>query len=293
MMKLADNLLIENCLYRKDIPDAMFRQTITDDVIPYSKEQLIPGRIDLSDYDLGKNNFAYYDTSVSDNRENGEFSAWNAGWRYRNDGVDIEENNDLNNSNGKHIGFTNKGEWISYSVKVSQTGAYKAIARVASEETGGEFHLSLNDEDITTTQSITGSGGWTTFKNHSDISNIVLDEGDHVLKIHFDNDIPINISSIKFERTGAASTVAFAAINGNTVSDEKSIELSFNQSVSSSSLSSSKDDFSIVVNGVEKEINTVSLVPNKLRKIIITLKGNLLFSDEIVANYSGSSIKSK
>ncbi|MDB4113793.1 cellulase family glycosylhydrolase, partial [Flavobacteriaceae bacterium] len=101
MMKLADNLLIENCLYRKDIPDAMFRQTTTDDVIPYSKEQLIPGRIDLSDYDLGKNNFAYYDTSVSDNRENGEFSAWNAGWRYRNDGVDIEENNDLNNSNGK------------------------------------------------------------------------------------------------------------------------------------------------------------------------------------------------
>ena len=87
MMKLADNLLIENCLYRKDIPDAMFRQTTTDDVIPYSKEQLIPGRIDLSDYDLGKNNFAYYDTSVSDNRENGEFSAWNAGWRYRNDAV--------------------------------------------------------------------------------------------------------------------------------------------------------------------------------------------------------------
>ena len=47
----------ENCLYRKDIPDAMFRQTKTDDVIPYSEIQTIPGRIDLSDYDLGKNNF--------------------------------------------------------------------------------------------------------------------------------------------------------------------------------------------------------------------------------------------
>ena len=292
MMKLADNLLIENCLYRKDIPDAMFRQTTTDDVIPYSEKQSIPGRIDLSDYDLGKNNFAYYDTTVSDNRENGEFSAWNSGWRYRNDGVDIEENNDLNNSNGKHIGFTNKGEWISYSVKVFQTGAYKAVARIASQETGGEFHLSLNDEDITTTQSITSTGGWTTFKNHSDINNIILDEGEHTLKIHFDNDIPINISSIKFVRTGAASSVDFAAINGNTVSDEKSIELSFNQSVSSSSIESSKDDFSIVVNGLEKEINTISLSPNKQRKIIITLKENLLYSDEIVANYSGSSLKS-
>ena len=292
MMKLADNLLIENCLYRKDIPDAMFRQTTTDEIIPYSKQQSIPGRIDLSDYDLGKNNFAYYDTSVSDNRENGEFSAWNAGWRYRNDGVDIEENNDLNNSNGKHIGFTNKGEWISYSVKVFQSGAYKAIARIASQETGGEFHLSLNDEDITTTQSITGTGGWTTFKNHPDINDIVLDEGEHTFKIHFDNDTPINISSIKFERTGAASTVDFDAINGNTVSDEKSIELSFNQSISSSSIDSSKDDFSIVVNGVEKEIISVSAVANKQRKIIITLKDNLLFSDEILANYSGSTIKS-
>ena len=292
MMKLADNLLIENCLYRKDIPDAMFRQTTTDEVIPYSEKQSIPGRIDLSDYDLGKNNFAYYDTSVSDNRENGEFSAWNAGWRYRNDGVDIEENNDLNNSNGKHIGFTNKGEWISYSVKVFQSGAYKAIARIASQETGGEFHLSLNDEDITTTQSITGTGGWTTFKNHPDINDIVLDEGEHTFKIHFDNDTPINISSIKFERTGAASSVDFDAINGNTVSDEKSIELSFNQSISSSSIDSSKDDFSIVVNGVEKEIISVSAVANKQRKIIITLKDNLLFSDEILANYSGSTIKS-
>jgi endoglucanase len=292
MMKLAENLLIENCLYRKDIPDAMFRQTTTDEVIPYSKKQSIPGRIDLSDYDLGKNNFAYYDTDVSDNRDNGEFRAWNSGWRYRNDGVDIEENNDLQYSNGKHIGFTHKGEWISYSVKVFQTGAYKAIARIASEETGGEFHLSLNGEDITATQSITGTGGWTAFKNHSAINDIVLEEGEHILKLHFDNDTPINISSIKFERTGTANSVDFAAINGNTVSDEKSIELSFNQPILSSSISSSKDDFSIVVNGVEKEINSVSSVSNKQRKIMITLKENLLFSDEIKATYSGSSLRS-
>ena len=146
--------------------------------------------------------------------------------------------------------------------------------------------MSLNDEDITTTQSITSTGGWTTFKNHSDINNIILDEGEHILKIHFDNDIPINISSIKFVRTGAASSVDFAAINGNTVSDEKSIELSFNQSVSSSSIESSKDDFSIVVNGLEKEINTISLSPNKQRKIIITLKENLLYSDEIAVSYT-------
>jgi aryl-phospho-beta-D-glucosidase BglC (GH1 family) len=293
MMKLADNLLIENCLYRKDIPDAMFRQTTTDETIPYSNRQTIPGTIFLSDYDLGKHNFAYYDTDVSDNRDNGEFRAWNRGWTYRNDGVDIESNNENSPfNNGKHIGFVYNGEWISYSIKVNQTGAYKAVVRVASQENGGQFHLSLNGEDITTTQTINSTGGWTSFQNHPDINDIVLDEGEHNLKIHFDSDIPMNITSVYFVRTGDASTVDFAAINGNTVSDEKSIELSFNQPILSSSISSSKDDFSIVVNGIEKEINSVSSVANKQRKIMITLKENLLFSDEIKANYSGSSIRS-
>ena len=293
MMKLADNLLIENCLYRKDIPDAMFRQTTTDETIPYSNRQTIPGTIFLSDYDLGKHNFAYYDTDVSDNRDNGEFRAWNRGWTYRNGGVDIESNNENSPfNNGKHIGFVYNGEWISYSIKVNQTGAYKAVARVASQETGGQFHLSLNDEDITTTQTISSTEGWTSFQNHTDINDIVLTEGEHNLKIHFDSDIPMNLASIYFVRTGDASTVDFEAINGNTASDEKSIELSFNQTVLSSSLDSSKEDFSIVVNGIEKEINSVSAVANKQRKITITLKENLLFSDEIKANYTGNSVKS-
>ena len=37
--------------------------------------------------------------------EGGDFQAWNAGWQYRNDGVDIETNSDSVNSNGHHIGL--------------------------------------------------------------------------------------------------------------------------------------------------------------------------------------------
>ena len=167
----------------------------------------------------------------------------------------------------------------------------KAIARVASEETGGEFHLSLNDEDITTTQSVTGTGGWTNFKNHSDINDIVLEEGEHTFKIHFDNDTPLNISSIRFERTGTANSVDFAAINGNTVSDEKSIEISFNQNVASSSIASSKDDFSISVNGIDREISSVSSVANK-QEDSNNFKRKFAFLDQIKASYTGSSLTS-
>ena len=88
MMKLADDALSENCLYRKGIIDALLRQPYTDEAIPFKEAQKIPGIIYLSDYDLGKNNIAYYDVDVM--YEGGDFQAWNAGWQYRNDGVDIQ-----------------------------------------------------------------------------------------------------------------------------------------------------------------------------------------------------------
>ena len=84
------------------------------------------------------------------------FQAWNSGWQYRNDGVDVETNDDSINSNGHHIGFVHKGEWIKYTINVLESGAYKAIARYAAESDGGQFHLSLNGEDITTTQTVSG-----------------------------------------------------------------------------------------------------------------------------------------
>ena len=107
MMKLADNALSENCIYRKGISDALLRQPHTDETIPYKKRQEIPGLVYLSDYDLGKNNHAYYDNDVATyHQSSGSFTAWNRGWRYRNDGVDIEDNNDNLNSNGYHLGLS-------------------------------------------------------------------------------------------------------------------------------------------------------------------------------------------
>ena len=87
MMELADNLLVENSRFRKDVPDALIRQVQTDETIPYhGTPSAIPGVIHMSDFDLGKNNFAYYDTVVADyNLSTGDFTAWNSGWSYRND----------------------------------------------------------------------------------------------------------------------------------------------------------------------------------------------------------------
>ncbi|GGE39424.1 carbohydrate-binding protein [Psychroflexus planctonicus] len=294
MMELADNLLVENSRFRKDVPDALIRQVQTDETIPYhGSPSPIPGLIYLSDYDLGKNNHAYYDTVVADyNLSTGNFTAWNSGWSYRNDGVDIERNSDDINSNGHHIGFVNEGEWIKYTVDIEQTAVYKAKVRLATEETGCEFFLSIDDQEVSTTQVVSSTGGWTQFTTF-EIDDIILPQGEHSLKLHINNDTPANYSSIEFELTGNVEDLSLNALNGKTGEDEASVEIAISESVLASSLDGIDGDFSLNVNGEERNIESVTPHPTKDRTIILSVEGFLITGDEILASYSGNTIQSE
>ena len=294
MMQLADNLLVDNSRYRKDVPDALIRQVQTDQTIPYhGSPSEIPGLIYLSDYDLGKNNHAYYDTVVADyNLSTGNFTAWNSGWSYRNDGVDIERNDDSNNSNGFHVGFVNQGEWMKYTVDIDQTAVYKAKIRLATEQTGGEFFLSINDQEVTTTQVVTATGGWTQFITY-EIDDIILPQGEHSLKLHINNNTPVNLSSIEFELTGSVDALTLNALNGKTGEDEQSVEIAISESVLASSLIGSLDQFSVNVNGENRTLTAVEVHPTKDRTIVLTVEGFLITGDEILASYSGNSVQSE
>ena len=292
MMKLADNALSENCLYRKGISDALLRQPHTNATLPFKERQVIPGVVYLSDYDLGKNNYAYYDKDVATyHQSSGSFVAWNRGWRYRNDGVDIEDNND-NTSNGYHLGFVDKGEWTKYSVKINSSGIYRVRVRHASEQTGGQLYLSLNDQNTTPILTANSSGSWFSFINTA-IDGVILEEGEHSLKVHFNSAVPVNIISLQFEKTGEISSAPFNSINGKTGSDEKSIEVFLNQEILSSSISGSLDKFTVNVNGEDKNISSVSVSQSKSKTLILNLADNLLYTDEIKVSYSGDLIKSK
>jgi endoglucanase len=293
MMKLADNALSENCLYRKGISDALLRQPHTNATLPFKERQVIPGVVYLSDYDLGKNNYAYYDKDVATyHQSSGSFVAWNRGWRYRNDGVDIEDNNDNTNSNGYHLGFVDKGEWTKYSVKINSSGIYRVRVRHASEQTGGQLYLSLNDQNTTPILTTNSSGSWFSFINTA-IDGVILEEGEHSLKVHFNSAVPVNIISLQFEKTGEISSAPFNSINGKTGSDEKSIEVFLNQEILSSSISGSLDKFTVNVNGEDKNISSVTVSQSKSKTLILNLADNLLYTDEIKVSYSGDLIKSK
>ena len=81
----------------------------------------IPGKLEAENYDepgVGSIGKSYMDNDSE-----------NKSLAYRQDGVDIEE---LKEESGSYvIGYTEKGEWLKYTVKVNESSNYKVTARVA------------------------------------------------------------------------------------------------------------------------------------------------------------------
>ena len=98
LMQLAEEgLMVENCRFQKDVIDAMFRQAYSDETIPFNTQK-IPGVVYPSDFDMGVVGQAYYDVDVANySVSTGNYNAWNNGWIYRNDAVDLERTSDTVN----------------------------------------------------------------------------------------------------------------------------------------------------------------------------------------------------
>jgi len=292
MMELAINANSLNCLYRKDVWDAQIRQVNSNETKPFSNHT-IPGVVFMPDYDLGKLNQAYYDVdNVSYSMSTGFFTAWNSGWHYRNDGVDIEPNNDPHNSNGYHIGFINKDEWTNYTVQIAETAAYTAKARVASEQSGGKFHLAVDGEDITETHTVSSTGGWTNFVD-LEITDVLLNQGEHVVTLWFDDNTAVNMSSIEFIESGTIESVDVMAINGHTAENEKSIKIAVNQTLMAETINNSIDDFTVKVNGEERAITSISSSEINERTIGFQFEEYFVHTDNILVSYDGTTILSQ
>ncbi len=291
VMELANNTNSANCDFQKDVPDAMIRQVATDATIPYSNHT-IPGIVYMSDFDLGKNGYAYYDQDYANYAQStGSFQAWNDGWVYRNDGIDIQTSTDNVNNNGYQVGFVKKDEWMNYTVTINETGTYKAGVRLAAQSNGGEFHLAIDGQEVTATQFVNATGGWEKFSTF-EINDILLEQGTHVLTFRFDSAGEFNISSIEFTKTGEVETLDFNALNGHTVTNN-SLELIVNQSLLASSLNNTKDLFKLMVNGNEASITAISFDSNNNRSIVINTDKTLVYTDAIKVSYNGSVITSE
>ena len=143
----------------------------TPTATPTPKIFNIPGRVEAEDYRCCEGT-GYHDTDTT-----------NQGGAYRNDGVDIETCTDT--GGGYNIGYAVSGEWLSYSLNVTQAGTYNIGIRVASNGSGGTFHLEIDGVNITGTLTVPNTGGWQTWQTIT-VNNVNITAGQKTLRLVMD-----------------------------------------------------------------------------------------------------------
>ncbi len=286
LMDLAEQIKIENCTFQKDVIDAMFRQVQSDETIPF-QEHSIPGIIYASDFDMGILGAAYNDLDVANYHvTNGNFTAWNSGWAYRNDGVDIQPINDAVNSNGYNVGWMSQGEWMQYSMEVTNDAVYEIKARIASNSADGKFHINAGDAAISEIVETPNTGGWESWETII-VPNVILTTEDKKLVFHVDAD-GFNLSSLEFVEVAPINSLSTGFLSAHTL-DKSTVQLILNKPLIGP-ISNFLNDFEITVNGNSILIENIELDNSIKRIIYLNVDHEFLYDEIIKISYSGDQI---
>ncbi|MCK4880814.1 MAG: carbohydrate-binding protein [Bacteroidales bacterium] len=286
LMNMALGHRMENCVYHKDVIDALFRQVYSDEAIPYTLQD-IPGVVYPSDFDMGILNSAYYDTEVANYAvSTGSYTSWNNGWVYRNDGVDLAETTDNVNTNGYSLGWVSTDEWIQYSVNVAAPAVYEVEVRVASTDTGGKFHFQSGIADISLPANVPNTGAWDNWETVK-VSGLVLTPEDDKIRFYVDN-AEFNVGSFRFTQKEATTTLATSYLSSFTL-NYNTIQLNINKPLEAP-LPTLPASFEVKVNGNRVTITDMQLNPSNPRMITFTINTTLRSTDQIIISYTGNQI---
>ena len=113
---------------------------------------------------------------------------------------------------GYAIGYTQKGEWVEYTIQVEETGDYVITARVSDAWELDGFHLYVDGKEITEAYTIPATcDDWSQYEEIG-VSTAHLTQGKHILKLQIEGSY-VNIDWLKFEpdqQTKITETLAFA-----------------------------------------------------------------------------------
>ena len=286
LMAVAEDLKIENCRIQYDVIDAMFRQINSKETIPYNTQN-IPGVVYASDYDIGRIGEAYNDNEYATfHVSTGNYTAWNNGWSYRNDGVDIEPCNDLVNSNGYNVGWIESGDWMQYDVDVDVDAAYNIRIRYATEQSNSRILFKVGEATLTPTYTLPSTNSWQSWQDFV-IPNIYLGTSDNKLRLYAEEG-GVNISSFEFIQNGSGSTVPMSFVDATTVSEE-AIQVFVNKGIVGDV--SDISDFEVTLNGESVPVTNVSVRQDNQRIIDLSVNAQMIFTDIIRVSYSGTNIQ--
>lgn len=287
LMQLTENLKIENTVFHPDVIDAMFRQVRSDDTKPY-KQHALPGVVHFSDYDLGRYNKAYIDSDTGTYHVSvGDYTPWNRGWVYRNDGVDIQENTDSNQlSNGYSVSWTNDGEWLQYTVSVDSTAVYDMDLRYSMPSITSSVQIFVDGAIKTPVIQLSSTGGYNSYGTHT-VPDFTLKKGSHKIRVMIKKG-GANLSFLNFRLNRKISEISLRAV-GAQLTDFRTIQLSLNKSVQAQTLNT--NEFAVKVNG--NAASGASLELSDTREVLrIKLTDEIAYTDQVKITYSSGSVKS-
>ena len=288
VLQFAKNHQLENCIFQKDVVDAIFRQPYTTETIPF-KIHNTRDPIFAVDYDMGRNGHAYFDNDTANLEYSiGEYTNWNMGWSYRNDGVDIEQCNDNGINNGYSVGWIGDGEWMDYTVEVDSTASYTLDIRSASGSGGSKIHFEADGRIISPDISLPSTSGWYNWRTTTK-RGIILEKGTHKIRLIFDQG-GSNLNYFKLYNPVSAESVSFNYLSAETSENGDKIFLTLNKKITSDISTIGTKGFSVKINNSDVLISSLEIDENDSTKMVITVDEKLYYGGNITLSYQGNGI---
>ncbi|MFH0953201.1 MAG: cellulase family glycosylhydrolase [Verrucomicrobiota bacterium] len=193
LMECATNVLTAKCAFDPGWFDALLSPQFNTQ--PYAfVTHTLPCKINCVNYDVGNQGLAYSDTRYKN--PDGLYGApYNSGWKYRNDGVDV---NTTSEAGGFKVSWVDSNERLKFTVNVSQAAKYDIYIRTASPNSTGRLQLYWDGAPLTSVISVPKTGGWDNFRATT-VKGFNLTAGQHVLEARFTVG-GFDISSIEFKK---------------------------------------------------------------------------------------------
>jgi hypothetical protein len=130
----------------------------------------LPGIVQAENFDEGGAGSAFSDASSQ-----------NSGGVYRSTSVDIGSTSDFSSA-GYYVGWTRVGEWLQYTVNVTQSRTYSLDVRLANVGFGATFRVEIDGIDRTGAVAVPNTGAWDSWQTIP-IGGLSLTQGQHVVRL--------------------------------------------------------------------------------------------------------------
>ena len=288
LMQLAEDLKIENNIHHPDVVDAMIRQPHTVETIPFQSHRIkadTDNIIFFVNYDLGRNQFAYYDTDATNETGKAGGLTWNKGYQYRNDGVDIENCED-DTTNGYNVCWTEDEEWMLYTVVVDSTGGYDLTIRYASLNRDGAISILVDNKEQVNRFVLPATGGYAGWQSLT-IPDIILSSGQQEIKVLIDRG-GVNLNYMKLELKKKVNEIPVKAVSAQTNEEGTFIYLNFNKELLEESVSA--EGFALQIDGKAVGVSSAEWNHELTSSIKIHFEYEVVDQSMIQLSYSGGGI---